>query len=135
MFFQWPIPSDSSSFAVLPHINGISQPLTRFLKKHDTRVASKAVKTLQQALLSPKSWPSIDLQPNIVWKIPCANCPWTYLLIGETGRCFENRKKEHRRNLKSYVRGSNIAKHVWSSNHSKFLLFYCFVFLVSPILV
>ena len=27
-------------------------------------------------------------------------------------------KKEHMRNVKSFARGSNIAKHAWSSNHS-----------------
>ena len=60
--------------------------------------------------------PPIDLQPNVVYKISCADCPWSY--VGETGRCFETRRKEHMRNVKSYARGSNIAKHAWSSNHS-----------------
>jgi len=35
MFFKWATPSDSSSYAVLPYINGISQPLNRLLQKHD----------------------------------------------------------------------------------------------------
>ena len=46
----------------------------------------------------------------------CADCPWSY--VGKTGRSFETRKKEHMRNVKSYARGSNIAKHAWSSKHS-----------------
>ena len=116
MFFKWATPSEFSNYAVLPYINGISQPLTRLLKKHDVRVVSKPFKTLQQEFPSPKSRPPIDLQPNVVYKIPCADCPWNY--VGETGRCFETRKKEHMRNLKSFARGSNIAKHAWSSNHS-----------------
>ena len=81
--------------AVLPYIDGISQPLTRLLKKHDVRVVSKPFKTLQQEFPSPKSRPLIDLQPYVVYKIPCADCPWNY--VGETGRCFETRKKEHMR--------------------------------------
>ena len=116
MFFKWAAPSDFSNYAVLSYINGISQPLTRLLKKHDIRVVSKPFKTLQQAFPSPKSRPPIDCQPNVVYKIPCADCLWNYL--GETGRCFETRKKEHMRNVKSFARGSNIAKHAWSSNHS-----------------
>ena len=116
MFFKWAAPSDFSNYAVLPYINGISQPLIRLLKKHDVRVVSKPFKTLQQEFPSPKSRPPIDLQPNVVYKIPCADCPWNY--VGETGRCFETRKKEHMRNVKSFARGSNIAKHAWSSNHS-----------------
>ena len=107
MFFKWAAPSDFSNYAVLPYINGISQPLIRLLKKHDVRVVSKPFKTLQQEFPSPKSRPPIDLQPNVVYKIPCADCPWNY--VGETGRCFETRKKEHMRNVKSFARGSNIA--------------------------
>jgi len=68
MFFKWAAPSDFSKYAVLPYINGISQPLTRLLKKHDIRVVSKAFKTLQQESPSPKSRPHIDLQPNVVYK-------------------------------------------------------------------
>jgi len=116
MFFKWATPSDSSSYAVLPYINGISQPLNRLLQKHDIRVVSMPVKTLQQEFPSPKSRPLIELQPNVVYKISCAECPWSY--VGKTGRCFETRKKEHMSNVMSYARGSNIAKHAWSSNHS-----------------
>ena len=38
------------------------------------------------------------------------------LLIGETGRCFQTRKKEQKRNPENYVKGSNIANHAWSNN-------------------
>ena len=92
MFFKWAALSDFSKYAVLPYINGISQPLTRLLKKHDIRVVSKPFKTLQQEFPSPKSRPPIDLQPNVVYKISCADCPWSY--VGETGRSFETRKKK-----------------------------------------
>jgi len=86
MFFKWA--------AVLPYINGIngiSQPLTRLLHKHDIRVVSKPFKTLQLEFPSPMSRPPIDLQPNMVYKLSCADCPRSY--VGETGRCFETRKK------------------------------------------
>ena len=67
------------------------QSLNRPLQKHDIRVVSKPVKTLQQEFPSPKSRPPIELQPNVVDKISCADCRWSY--VGETGRCFETRKK------------------------------------------
>ncbi|XP_068757388.1 uncharacterized protein [Montipora capricornis] len=81
MFFKWVAPSEFSNYAVLPYINGISQPLTRLLKKHDIRVVSKPFKTLQQEFPSPKSRPPIDLQPNVVYKISCADCPWSYQAV------------------------------------------------------
>ena len=64
MFFKWA--SDPSCYAVLPYINGIFQPLNRLLQKHDIRVVSKPVKTLQQDYHCPKSQPLIELQPNVV---------------------------------------------------------------------
>ena len=63
--------------------------------------------TLQQEFPSPKFRQPLDLQCNVVYKIPCADCCWSY--VGETGRCFKTRRKEHQRNLKNYTRGSNIA--------------------------
>ena len=38
--------SDFFNYAVLPYINGISQPLTRLLRKYDIRVVNKPLKTL-----------------------------------------------------------------------------------------
>ena len=55
--------------------------------------------------------PPIDLQPNVVYKISCADCPWSYL--GETGRSFETR-----RNIWGMWSLTQEAKHAWSSNHS-----------------
>ena len=35
---------------------------------------NKPLKTLHREFPSPKSRPPLDLQPNVVYKIPCANC-------------------------------------------------------------
>ena len=116
MFFKWAAPQENpNSFAFLPFINGVTQPLTRILRRHDIQVVNKPLRTLQQEFPSPKFRPSIEHQPNVVYKIPCADCDWCY--IGETGRCFETRKKEHIRNVKTCANGSNIAKHAWSFDH------------------
>ena len=71
---------------------------------------------MQQEFPSSKFTQSIEHQPNVVYKIPCADCEWCY--IGETGRCFETRKMEHARNVKQVLTGgSNNAKHAWSFDH------------------
>ena len=51
----------------------------------------------------------------MVYKIPCADCGWCN--VGDTGLCFETRKKEDIRNVKTCANGSNIAKHAWSFDH------------------
>ena len=69
----------------------------------------------QQHFPIPKFRPAEDDQCNVIYKIPCASCPWSY--IGETKRSFTTRRKEHMRNLKHCTKGSNVAKHAWTFNH------------------
>ena len=95
--------------AVLPYIIGITEPLTRVLKERDIQVTSRPVNTLQQHFPIPKFGPAEDDQCNVIYKIPCASCPWNY--IGETKRSFTTRRKEHMRNIKHCTKGSNVAKH------------------------
>ena len=90
-------------------------PLTRILRRHDIQVVNKPLKTLQQEFPSPKFRPPIEHQPNVVYRIPCTDCEWCY--IGETGRCFETRKKKHVGNVKTCAKEWNIAKHAWSFDH------------------
>jgi len=71
--------------------------------------------SLQHEFPSPKFRPSIEHQPSVIYKIPCADCDCCY--VGETGRCFETPKKEYIRNVKTCADGSNIAKHAWSFDH------------------
>ena len=116
MFFKLVDPTMShNSFASLPYIKGFNEPLTRVLKKHEITVVNKPLKMLQQGFSIPKSQPPLTLQPDIVYKIPCGNCSWSY--IGETGRSFAKRKKEHIRNVKTAAKGSRIANHAWSHDH------------------
>ena len=78
---------------------------------------------MQQEFRSPKFRPPIEHQPNVVYKIPCADCNWCY--VGETSRCFETRKKEDIRNVKTCANGPNTSKHACSFdnridfNHSR----------------
>ena len=104
-----------NSFASLPYIKGVTEPLTRVLKRHEIAVVNKPLKTLQQEFPIPKSRPQFTSQPDVVYKIPCGNCLWSY--IGETGRSFGTRKKEHTRNVKTVPKGSRIANHAWSHGH------------------
>ena len=56
MFFKLVDPTMSrNSFASLPYIKGVTEPLTCVLKKHEITVVNKPLKTLQQEFLIPKS--------------------------------------------------------------------------------
>ena len=67
-------------------------------------------------MLYPISYKQAKYIHLSIYKIPCADCSWSY--IGETGRCFQTRKKENIRNTKTYKKGSNIAIHAWLNGHS-----------------
>ena len=108
-------PKNNPSYAVLPYINGITEPLKRLLKRHDIRTTTKPLRTLEQHFPSLKDRPLPEKQTNVVYKINCADCSWSY--IGETGRAFGTRKKEHKRNVEQFKSGSNIAKHAWTHDH------------------
>ena len=99
MFFNL-IENKPPAIACLPYVRGVTEPLTRLLRKNGINVFTRPHKTQQQEFRSPKFRPPIELQANVVYKIPCADCSWNY--IGETGRCFLTRKKEHIRNVKRF---------------------------------
>ena len=71
MFFKMVEPTESrKSFASLPYIKGVTEPLTRLLKKHDVTVVNKPFTTLQQQFPAPKFRPSMESQTNVVYKFP-----------------------------------------------------------------
>ena len=80
----------------------LAQTLTRHLQKHDSRVTNKPLKTLQQVFPSPKYRPSIEGQPNVIYKLPCKNCDRDWSYMGGTGKCLQTRQKEHLRNVRSH---------------------------------
>ena len=47
-------PSSDHHFATLPYIKGITEPLTRILRRYDLKVTNKPVQTLEQQFPSPK---------------------------------------------------------------------------------
>ena len=102
MFLKWVDPPNPyHGFAVLPFIKGLTEPLTRLLRNNGIRTTSRPLKTLKQNFFSPKSRPPpVDQQTNVVYKLPCADCSWSY--IGEAGRCLKTRISEHIGNTKSF---------------------------------
>jgi len=52
----------------------------------------------------------------VVYKIPCASCPASY--IGQTGRRLQQRLEEHKRAVRSAdFNSSALAEHAWTNGH------------------
>ena len=114
-FFEKVDPKPNINYAVLPYIKGLTEPLKRILNSYDIRVTSRPVSAPQQLFPSVKDRPPLDDQTSVICEINYTDCSWGY--IGETGRAFNTRRKEHRRNVANYKAGSTFAKHAWDNDH------------------
>ena len=119
----------SRGMVVLPYVKGLSEKVSRMLKKKKISTAMRPHTTLRQLLVHPKD----KLEPGEgVYTIACGNCEKKY--IGETKRKLSVRVKEHREEVekidlgRSFTRGtrkqsvnerhkSAITDHICVSNH------------------
>ena len=63
-------------------------------KKYGVSTVMKPSNTVRQALVHPKDKISKEKTSGVIYRIPCDNCSEKY--IGETGREYGARKKEHK---------------------------------------
>ena len=100
----------------LPYIRGVSEQLRRVLKDLQIRTVMRPHQTLRQRLVHLKD-PLPDMErSNMVYRIPSAECPATY--IGETKRKLCKRIEEHKRALRMCdFNASAVAEHAWNAGH------------------
>ena len=72
--------------------------------------------TLRKSLMKVKGRPGMLDVKGVVYSIPCADCPATY--IGETGRRLKVHMAEHKRGVKSKDPLNGIAMHVQKTAHN-----------------
>jgi len=104
------------AFTVLPYVRGVSESLRRILTSLRVRVCFRPHRTLRQLLSKPKD-PVPELQRSgVVYRVPCAACPASY--VGQTGRRLCQRMEEHRRAVRAAdFNTSALAEHAWSAGH------------------
>ena len=69
-----------------------------------------------KSLTKVKERPGMLNVKGVVYSIPCANCPATY--IGETGRTLKVHMAEHKRAVKSKDPLNGIAVHIQKTAHN-----------------
>ena len=82
---------------VVPYIQGLGEKLKRKCNREGTQAHFNGSHTIKTLLMAPKD-KDTKLQKNwVIYKYRCPqiNCPEEY--IGETGRAFGDRLKEHLR--------------------------------------
>ena len=109
--------SSIKGFAVVPYIQGITEPIKRILNNCEVKVALKPFQTLGHIFAKPKDHVTTKQKTHAVYSIPCGDCEKEYL--GEKKRQFGTRLKEYQKavfNLDSSK--SALAEHVCQTSHN-----------------
>ena len=100
----------------LPYVKRISESLKRILQGFNISTVMRPHHTLKQRLVHPKdAIPNME-KSSVIYCIPCAECPATY--VGETKRKLCKRMDEHKRTVRmADFNVSAIAEHTWNAGH------------------
>ena len=83
----------TSGFAVIPYIQGVTEPIKGILNSHNVKVAQKPLQTLGHIFAKPKDPVTKEQRTDANYSIPCNDCDNEY--VGQTKRQFGTRLKEH----------------------------------------
>ena len=85
----------ATGFAVIPYIQGVTEPIKRILNSHNVKVAQKPFQTLGHIFAKPKDPVTKEQRTDTIFSIPCNDCD--NRCNGQTKRQFGTCLKEHQR--------------------------------------
>ena len=77
----------ATGFAVIPYIQGVTEPIKRILNSHNVKVAQKPFQTLGHIFAKPKDPVTKEQRTDAIYSIPCNDCDNE--CIGQTKRQFD----------------------------------------------
>ena len=89
---------------VVPYVKGLSEAFARILKSHLIATANRPHRTLRNFVVHPKDKVKDEDKTELIYRVPCKNCSSSY--VGETGRKFGPRIKEHKKEVDSFTAGT-----------------------------
>ena len=103
-------------FAIVPYIQGVTEPIKRILSNCNVKVALKPYLTLGHIFAKPKDPVETNQKTRAIYSIPCGDCDKEYL--GQSKRQFGTRLKEHQKAVSTLDKGkSALAEHVCFTKH------------------
>ena len=110
----------SRGHITIPYVEGLSERLSRSLRKCNIGVSFRPEVTLRKLLVHPKDKQKDQDRTGVVYKVDCKNCPKAY--IGETSRKLSIRLNEHKgdiiKNASQHVRTRSTRTHDHHVQHS-----------------
>ncbi|BHF74059.1 Acyl-CoA synthetase member 2 mitochondrial [Sparganum proliferum] len=105
----------TQKFFSLPYMQGTSEMITHPLNQFAIRVSHKPASPLRTVLTRVKDSIPKEEQTNVIYRIPCANCPCVY--VGHTGRRLGTRINEHKLAIRRRDPLSLIFAHALQCDH------------------
>ena len=97
-------------------MQSVSEPISRILTQVGMGVALKPHHTLSSLFRKSKDAINFEQKRGLVYQISCRDCIAVY--VGETGRSFRTRKREHADAVKTFnTKKSALSQHVMDFDH------------------
>jgi hypothetical protein len=103
-----------NKYAVFTYTDPAIRMITKVFKNTEVKVAFNTKNTLKNRLRSKNATPN-KLETSGIYRLNCGECPKVY--IGQTGRTFRTRFKEHIREIKYNGENSKFALHIQNTGH------------------
>ena len=110
-----PTPTAQHKWANFTYIGRETTYITNLFKKTDLKIAFRTTNTIDKLLTHRHTLPDKYSRSGI-YKLTCPDCHRAY--IGQTGRKFATRFKEHETAFKHNPDTSSFAKHITDNKHS-----------------
>ena len=93
----------------LPFVAGVTEAITRRIRKTGVAVHSRPHSTIRKLLVAPKDKDKPEDKCGVVYHLTCKDCNAQY--VGETERALKKRLAEHKRD------SSPVGEHVFAQKH------------------
>ena len=109
------------SHIIIPYVPGMCESIKNIGKKYGVAVYFKGNRTLKNILVSPKDKDEMANNSSIIYSYCCGEIGCDEEYVGESGRTFGERLKEHLKTPSPIYHHQNISGHITSMDNFKIL--------------
>ena len=111
----------SKCHIVVPHIEGMGESIKKICKRHGVDIHFKGGRTLKNILVLPKDEDRITNKNCVIYSYSCGSIDCGEEYIGESGRSFGERYKEHLKAPSPIFQHQSISGHEVSMDNFRIL--------------